>query len=408
MPSFRYSARNQGGVVSGVIHAMDRASAATQLLEQQLEPLTIEPTKKEGGWPHFWDRLFHSNTPNSDDLILFSRQMYALTRSGVPLVRAFQGLQEHAHHHMMKEVMGNIITDLQSGQNLSSALAAHPRVFVPLFTRLVHVGETTGRLDESFHYLSQYLEMDRDARQRIHTALRYPLFVLLAIVIALFVVNYFVIPAFAGVFAKFGAELPLFTRMLIATSQFTKVYWFLMLVVGVGLVQLFLMIIKTPQGRLWWDEKKLALPIVGGILYRIALARLTRTFSMGIRSGLTVVQTLSSIADTIDNTYLDKKLLLMRQGVERGESLIQAAYHSNLFSPLVLQMLSVGEETGEVANMMTEVADFYDREVGYEIKSMSAAVEPILLFVVSILVLLLALGIFLPMWNLGSVAIRPR
>lgn len=408
MPVFHYSARRQEGVVTGVLQAVDLAAAAEQLVAQNLEPLTIEYAKEGGRWFRAWERLRAPRPPGVDALILFSRQMFALTRAGIPLVRAFQGLREHAHHSGLKEAMGKIMEDLQSGRDLSSALAAHPHVFGRIFPRLVHMGETTGRLDESFQQLFQYLEMDRDTRRRVGEALRYPLFVLLAVVMALFVVNYFVIPTFAGLFAKFGAELPLLTRVLVATSQFTQAYWHVIFLGGAGMVYLFSAFTRTRTGRHWWDKKKFALPFVGRILYRAALARLARTFAMGFRSGLTVAQTLNTVGETVDNAFIDRKITKMRQGVERGESLTHAAYHSNLFPPLVLQMLAVGEETGNIETMMSEVADFYDREVAYEIKSLSAAIEPILIFIVSLLVLALALGIFLPMWNLGSVALGRR
>lgn len=408
VPAFRYSARSQNGTVTGIVQAADTTAAATWLLEQKLEPLTIEPLQEGGRWSDVWGGLTGSGVPEAEDLILFCRQMFALTRAGVPLVRAFQGLREHTHCSGLKKALGKMIEDLQSGQELSSAMAAHPRIFGRIFPRLIRVGETTGRLDESFHQLFQYLEMDRDTRQRVRAALRYPLFVLLALAVALFVVNYFVIPSFSGLFDRLGADLPLATRLLIATSQFTQTYWLVVLLGGAGVTHLFLGFIKTPRGRYWWDKKKLGLPLVGTVIYQASLARLARTFSIGFRSGLTVAKTLNTVGETIDNAFMEKKLDTMRQVVERGESLTQAAYHSDLFPPLVLQMLAVGEETGNVEEMMVEVAAFYDREVAYKIKSLSDTMEPVLIVMVSILVLILALGIFLPMWNLGAVALQRR
>ena len=408
MPVFHYSARSHTGLVSGVVRATDMSAAVAQLLEKNLEPLTLKPVSEGGQWRGFWQQLKISRSPDADDLILFSRQMYALTHAGIPLVRAFQGLREHAHRACLKIALEKMIEDLQSGQDLSSAMAAHPHVFGRLFYRLVHVGETTGRLDESFQQLVQYLEIERNTRQQIRAALRYPFFVLLAIVVALFVVNYFVIPAFAGLFAKFGAQLPWATRLLIATSQFTQAYWLVMLLVGVGGSYWGSVFIKSGRGRYWWDKNKLDFPLIGPIIHRVSLARLARMFALGFRSGLTVAQTLNTVSETVDNAFMDRKIYAMRQGVERGESLTQAAYHSDLFPPLVLQMLAVGEETGNIEAMMAEVADFYDREVEYDIKSLTATLEPVLIVVVSLFVLILALGIFLPMWNLGSVALHRR
>lgn len=412
MPVFRYSARGRDGVVAGVVRAVDTAAVAQQLANQHLEPLSIErETAQVGevaGWRHIGHHLGLSRTPPLDDLILFSRQMFALTRAGVPLVRAFQGLQEHTHRADMRDAMGKIIDDLQSGSDLASAMTAHPKVFSRLFPRLIQVGETTGRLEEAFQQLSLYLVRDRDTRHRIRTAIRYPLFVLFALLVALFVINYFVIPAFFSLFARFGAELPFFTRVLMATSHYTQTYGPVMLLGALGGGIFFRQFIHTPRGMYWWDRTTLHLPLVGGIVHHASLARMARTFAMGFQSGLTVTQTLNTVEESVDNLFIRDKLSGMHRGVERGESLTQAAYHSGLFSPLVLQMLAVGEETGGVADMMSEVADFYDRKVAHDIQALSAAIEPILLFGVAILVLILALGVFLPMWNLGSVAFRHR
>lgn len=408
MPVFRYSARNQQTIVSGVVQAADCTAAATQLLAQHLEPLTIDPLPKQNTWLAYQPPWQIHSTPGVDEQIFFSRQMFSLLHAGVPLIRAFQSVREYAHHITLKETLGNVIEALQSGRDLASAMAAYPHIFGRLLPRLIRVGEHTGRLEEAFGQMSQYLERDRDLGRRIQTALRYPLFVLCAALLALFVVNYFVIPAFAGLFAKFGAELPLMTRLLVAMSQFTQTYWPLLLLGVAGSYYGFLALIQTPKGGYWWDRQKLHLPLVGTIIHHAYLARMTRTFAMGTQSGLTVAHTLSMVGETLDNQFMAQKLAKMHERVERGEPITQAAYHSGLFPPMVLQMLAVGDQTGNMGEMLTEVADFYDREVAYAIERLSALVEPILIFIVAIFVLILALGVFLPMWNLGTVALGRR
>lgn len=408
MPIFHYSARFKGRLIHGVLHAFDSGAAAEQLLDQEMEPITIDLGPSTNPWQDWWNRVSLSGWPSVDDVTLFARQMYTLTHSGVPLVRAFQGLQENAINRRMREALGSILSDLQSGKELSSALAEHPNIFGRLFVRLVRVGEQTGHLDESFKQLFEYLEVDKEARRRVKSALRYPMFVMISVVIALFVVNLFVIPAFAGLFSKFGAELPLATRILLVTSSFTKKYWFLIVLGSMVSSYLFVLFLKSKKGRYYWDKKIFTLPIVGSLIHRAVLARLTRTFSLCSRSGLSAVHTLHTVADALDNVYMQEKLLEMCQGVERGESLTQSAYQSGLFTSLILQMMAVGDETGRMDQMMLDMADFYDREVTYEVKAMSAAIEPILTFIVAVLVLILALGIFLPMWDLGSVALRKR
>ncbi|MEO5340942.1 MAG: type II secretion system F family protein [Magnetococcus sp. MYC-9] len=407
MPRFRYAARNRQQIVTGSVQAADCLAAATQLLARRLEPLTIEPQGEEGGeGPLVRLRLW--SPAEEEALILFARQMSALVHAGVPLVRALQGVGEHLHHPAMKKSLREVVAELQSGRDLASALASHPQVFGRLFPRLVRMGEQTGRLEDSFAQMHRYLEMDREIRRRIRTALRYPALVLLTACIALFVVNYFVVPSFAGLFARFGAELPLLTRLLVATSRFTQAYWPVFLLALAGMAYGWTLLLQTRRAALWWDRYKLRLPLVGSIIHRALLARLARTFAMGAHSGLTVSQTLSMVAESLDNRFMAQKLERMNDGVERGETLTQAAYHSGLFPAMVLQMVSVGEQTGRVGEMLVEVAQFYDREVEYEIQTMSALVEPLLIFVVALFVLVLALGIFLPMWNLGAVALGKR
>ncbi len=408
MPAFRYSARSQQLLVSGVVQAADCTAAATQLLAQQLEPLTIDPLRENGLWRSLQPLWQRHAMPGVEERILFSRQMYTLIHAGVPLIRAFQSVREYACHAALKETLGKVIESLQAGRDLASALAAHPQIFGTLLPRLVRVGEHTGRLEDSFQQMSQYLMMDRDLRRRIDTALRYPLFVLCAALFALFVVNYFVIPAFAGLFAKFGADLPLMTRLLVAMSHFTQTYWPALLTVVIGGRYAFSLLTRTRKGRYWWDKQKIYLPLIGSIIHRAYLARLARTFAMGTQAGLTVAQTLNMVRESMDNRFMVQKLATMNERVERGEPLTQAAYHSGLFPPLVLQMLAVGDQTGNMGEMLVDVADFYDREVAYEIEKLSATLEPILIFIVALFVLILALGIFLPMWNLGSVALGRR
>ncbi|MEO5364710.1 MAG: type II secretion system F family protein, partial [Magnetococcus sp. DMHC-8] len=405
VPDFRYSARHQQEIVSGIVQAADSTAAASQLLAQRLEPLTIEPLPAPMPWLLSWPRFIRATTPDREALLLFSRQMAALLQAGIPLIRALHGVRDHLRQATLQAALDKVIEDLQSGRDLATAMAAHPAVFGRLLPRLVRMGEQTGRLDEAFHHLFLYLEMDRDIRRRLRTALRYPAMVLLTAIIALFVVTGFVIPAFAGLFARFGADLPLMTRILMAVSRFIQADWPVLLAGLAGLLYLVPVILRTRVGRDWWDRQILRLPLVGSIIHRALLARLARTFALGARAGLTVAQSLGMVGETLDNRCMARQLATMRERVERGDSMTQAAHHSGLFPPMMLQMLAIGEQTGNLEEMLGEVARFYDREVEYAIQSLSALVEPVLTALVAALVLVLALGIFLPMWNLGSVAL---
>ena len=224
--------------------------------------------------------------------------------------------------------------------------------------------------------------------------------------VALVIVNLFVIPAFAKVFSGFGAELPLMTRVLLGFSGFMVAYWPLMLAGVVGALLAFRAWVGTVRGRYDWDRLSLKFPIAGKILHKAALSRFARSFSLGLRSGVPVMQALSNSAQTVDNSFISRRVEGMRENVERGESLLRASINASIFTPVVLQMVAVGEESGAVDDMMNEVGDMYRQEVEYELKTLGQQIEPILIVMLGIMVLILALGIFLPMWDLGRVAIK--
>lgn len=407
MAQFRYSGRNaQGARVSGLVEAASLDQAANELLAQQITPLQIDAQQADKGadvLQQLLERLRRRRV-ELDELIIFCRQMYSLSKAGVPIIRAIGGLAKSTRNLYLREVLQAVRSDLERGLGLAVAMNVHPRVFNTLFISMVSVGENTGQLDGAFRQLSSYLELERETRKRLKQATRYPLFVLSAMGVALAVINLFVIPAFAKVFEQFKAELPWATRVLIGTSQFFQDYWWLLLILLVGGLYGFLRWTKTEQGALHWDRLKLRLPIVGGIFERIALARFTRTFAMMYRAGVPLLQTLSINSASVGNRHIGQAVLAMREGIERGEALTRTAAASGLFTPLVLQMMAVGEETGALDDLFVEVADFYEQEVDYDLKQLADAIEPILIVAMGVLVLILALGVFLPMWELGSAA----
>jgi MSHA biogenesis protein MshG len=268
---------------------------------------------------------------------------------------------------------------------------------------MVKVGEETGRLEESYFRISEYLAREKETRERIKAALRYPAFVIVAIVVAVGIINVKVIPAFAGLFAKAEVELPWQTRLLMTSSDFFVQWWILMLVGAIGLIIAARIYVKTENGRYQWDHYKLRIPIVGDIIYRATLARFARSFSMGLKSGVPLIQAMTVVSRAVDNEYIGDKIIGMRTGIERGESLTRTAGLTKMFTPLVIQMLSGGEETGQGDDMMVEGAEYYDREVDYDIKNLSSMIEPILIIAIGVMVLILALGVFLPMWDLARV-----
>ena len=407
MSLYRFTGRDaQGGKIIGSREAGSADSLASELLAERITPLTIEEQAQASDSDVFAQlkESLRRKHVDLEELIIFCRQMYSLSKAGVPIIRAIGGLAESSRNLYLREVLQAVRSDLEGGQGMAVALNAHPKVFNTLFVSMISVGENTGQLDQAFRQLSVYLELERETRKRIKQATRYPLFVLSAMAVALVVINLFVIPAFSKVFAQFKADLPWATQILIGTSQFFQEFWWLLALLFGGSLFGFFKWIETDAGALKWDQLKLRLPIVGGIFERIALARFTRTFAMMYKAGVPLLQTLSINSASVGNKYIGQAILGMRESVERGEALTRSASASGLFTPLVLQMMAVGEETGALDDLFVEVADFYEQEVDYDLKQLADAIEPILIVAMGVMVLILALGVFLPMWELGSAA----
>lgn len=405
MPFFAYKVRDADGrLLEGQVEALSAEVLAGQFQASNAIPIKIHeiaaprvPLLARG---FSWRR---KPSVGLDDLILFCRQMYTLCGAGVPLTRALRGLVDTARNPTLGQALDQVVSDLEAGQEFSGALSHHPKVFPPLLCRLVQVGEYTGKLDEVFLQLSVYFEREKDTINRVKQALRYPTIVVVAIGIAIIFISLFVIPAFEKVFASVGAQLPLPTRILLAISGFMLAYWPLLLGGGIALVALLRQALKTEKGRYLWDRAKLKIPLVGDIILRSTLVRFSRGFNMSFGAGVPLTQALGFTARAVDNLFVGEKIEAIRNGVERGDTLTRSATQTEMFTPLVLQMLAVGEETGAIDTMLEDVAVFYEREVEYDLKNLSSSIEPILIVLIGAMVLVLALGVFLPMWNLSTV-----
>lgn len=396
---------NRGEAVDGQLEAMTEGGVADQLKTIGVAPVYIALAKAvaETNTESWFDRL--NRKPIVDeDLMIFSRQMYTLNKAGVPILRAFSGLQASATKPAMVDLLKDIRASLDQGRELSAAMARHQDLFGGFYISMIRVGEMTGRLTEVFLRLNEHMEFERDVRERIKQATRYPIFVIVAMAIAVVILNIFVIPVFAKVFAGFNAQLPLITRGLLGFSAWMIKWWPLLIAGCVGAAFAWRAYLRTVEGRYRWDARKLKLPIIGEIILKATLARFARSFALSSQSGVPLVQALTVVAQTVDNAFIGARIEQMRDGIERGESISRCAAATGVFTPVVLQMINVGEETGELDNLLFEIAGMYERETDYNIKGLSAAIEPILLAVIGVLVLLLALGVFLPLWNLGQAA----
>jgi len=408
---FAYKGRDgRGNLVEGTLDGDDSGFIASQLMNTGITPVEIIRFRGlvvgAAGKPGWIKRWLTEKPVSRMDLMLFSRQMYTLLKAGVPIMRALAGLQESTQNPAFSLLLQDLRESLDSGRELSTAMRRHPKVFSPFYVSMVQVGEMTGMLDETFIRLFDYLEFERDMRERIRTAMRYPSFVVTAMVIAMVIINLFVIPAFAKVYAGFHAQLPTITRMLIGFSGFMVEYWLLMLAVLAATIVGLRFYINTPDGRFKWDKYKFKLPVVGTIILKATLSRFARGMALSFRSGMPILQGMNVVSMVVDNDFMRSRIEQMRDGVERGESILRTAVAAEVFNPVVLQMIAVGEESGDMDGMMFEVAGMYEREVKYDVASLSAKIEPILIVALGIMVLILALGVFLPMWDLGRAALH--
>ena len=406
MPIFSYRARgNRGDAIEGTIDANSVDAAAAQLIDGGLTPVDIHPHIERAGYNINLDELF-SKPIEPGDLIQFSRQMHSMLRAGVPIFRALNGLATTTANPSMQKTLRDVAAALEAGRSMSDAMAQHPDVFSVFYISMVRVGETSGKLVDIFRQLAHYLDREKENRKRIKSALRYPIFVFAAIAIALSIITIFVIPAFSNMFASFGAELPFATKILLSVSNFMVAHWSTLLF-GIGLAVIGLRYyINTDDGRYRWDKIKLSIPLTGPVIYKALLARFSQLFSMSLNSGVPLITALTVVSHALNNSYLEDRILGMRAGIEQGKSLSTVAASSGIFDALVMQMLAVGEEAGTVTELLDEIADYYEREVEYSTERMSAAIEPILTLVIGGLVLVMAMGVFLPMWDLASAALK--
>ncbi len=413
MPRYSYTGRAASGAVSGELDGADASAVAAQLQSRGVTPLQITAQRGAAARPAKGAASNALSLPGwfepqlqPADLMLFSRQLHTLLRAGVPILRALAGLQESAVNQKMKQTLANVRRSLESGIELSMCFAQQGGVFDNFYVSMVRVGEMTGQLDAVFMRLFKHLEFEGFMHQQVKAAVRYPTFVIIAMAMAVGVINTLVVPAFANVFKSFNAELPLATRLLVASSEFTLNYGWLVGLLGVAGFFVLRHWKAQPAGRRTWDRLKLRAPLAGPIVQKATLSRFARSFSLALKSGVPIEQALSVVAQTVDNAHIARKIEGMREAVERGDTILRSAIASGVFTPVVLQMIAVGEETGAIDELMEEIAELYTNEVQYELKTLSQQIEPILIIFLGALVLLLALGVFLPLWDLGRVSLK--
>ena len=408
MHTYVYEGRNKfGEKMRGRIESANPRAVAKWLIDAEIAPTRILPAPQPAPQPEWFTKLTRQDRVPTLQVQLLTRQLGNMVRSGMPLLQAIEGIQRSTENKALARMLLDVRADLDKGSDLSTALSRHPNVFDGFYVNMVRVGEAAGKLDEAFRALFQQLEFERDIEKRLKSAVRYPIFVLTALAIGMTLLMLFVIPTFAATYKSMKAELPAITQVLIAISNFMRSQWWVLVLIGLAIAFLFHKWTSTPRGHYVWDRSKARLPIIGGIISKAAVARFCRNFAMASRAGVPLVAAVELAARVTGNEFYRQRLLQMRRGMERGESLTRVAAMTGVFTPLELQMIGVGEATGELNDMMDEMARIHAEDVAYDASKLSESVEPILLGAMGVLVGILLLGVFTPLWNLGQTMLHP-
>ena len=393
MAIYNYKARDRHGkLIAGRIESVSPISAEKQIEELKLIPISVEESASFS-WGDFFP-VFQSISKK--DVIVFSRQLATLYQSGVPLTKSLDSLMEFARNKKFKEILAEIKRDVESGQTLSKSFAKHPKVFSEIYVNMVEVGETSGLLYDILVRLALLMEKDMAVRAKVKSATFYPKIVVSAIIIAVVILVGFVIPKFAMLYKSFNVPLPLETRILVAISNFFVSYWYIVLIASAALFAGVKFYLNSSAGRLWWDEHKLKIPIFGSIFYKSMMSQFTRIFGLLFQSGLPVNRAFELIRNAVNNKFFTNKIDEIQSDVTRGESITNSFKNSKIFSGIIIQMVSVGEETGHIDEMLGKVADYFDEDLDHQLSMLQASIEPVLLTIIFGMVLFLALAIYLP------------
>lgn len=390
-----------GRIVEGTINAVDENGVYQQLSEEHLVPIAIQPAVKKKT-----DLLarFFSGGVKDEDLIIFTRQLSAMLKAGIPIMQSFDILRDQTEKPAFKDVLTEVSRSLTGGARLSEALAEFPHVFSPEYVNIVISGETGGDLVQALTNMAVWLEHELEMKTAIKSALRYPIMVIIALIAASMLMVMFVVPRFAGFFAQYTATLPLPTRILIAANNIFQHYWFLLLIIVILAAAAVFFLLRVKEIRLKYDKMKFHLKIIGPIYTKIMISRFARIFSMLVRNGIPALKGMEVAAEVVTNTYFKELLLKVKQSIQDGGTIADGFFNNMpVFPPMVTNLIAVGEKTGSLDNMLEQVVDFYDMEINYTLKNLTAMIEPIITLVIGVGVLFLALAILLPVWNMSQV-----
>src|SRR6266436_3835916 len=398
MASFVYVARETGSgreVRSSVEAATEQAAIAALLNRNMLVVSIQEKVGKKG--------KTSGGRVGLGDLVIFTRQLATMVDAGLAMVQSLQGLAEQTTHKIMRDVIKDVCTRVEGGDSFSEALQKHPKVFNRLYVCMVAAGEKGGLLAEILARLATYLENTNRLRKKVKSAMMYPVVVtIVAILITIFLLVK-VVPVFGEIFASFGADLPGPTLALVAISSFVKRYLIFLIVAGGGAVYAWLYFIKTPVGRQFWDARRIKLPIFGVIAHKICLARFTRTLASLIRSGVPILEVMQIVSQTVGNVIMEKAIKTAAVDIERGESISASLGKHAIFPSMIIRMITAGEQTGKIDNMLERVSDFLDEEIETTLAGLTALIEPILIVVLGVVIGGMVICMFLPIFKMPEI-----
>jgi type IV pilus assembly protein PilC len=394
MARFTYKARNwEGKIVQNEIDGDSKEAVVAKLRERGYFVTSIAEKKAE--------LVLFQKKVKSSEISIFARQFATMIGAGVPLVRCLSILSQQCENPRFKDIINKVRTDVEAGANLSRALQNHPKVFSNLFINLVKAGEAGGILDEILDRLANYLESSEQLKQKVKGALTYPVVVMcIAVGVVVFLIT-FVLPSFEAIFKDMGeAKLPAPTRILLGLSAFMNQYFIFLVIAFVAAVFTGKKFFETEKGIRFMDTNLLKMPALGPMLRKVAVAKFTRTLGTLIASGVPILQALEVTADTAGNVVISDAINKTRVSIREGESIAEPLRQSKVFPPMVVQMIAVGEETGELDGMLSKIADFYDSEVDTAVKGLTSIIEPLVIVFMGVVIGGIVMAIFMPMLEL--------
>ncbi|MBM3244263.1 MAG: type II secretion system F family protein [Candidatus Omnitrophica bacterium] len=397
MPNFKYRARDKfSRAVSGTIAASGEDEAAKKLQDMGYVPISVEKARDFSAH----DLLKKFKSVKLEEVNVFTRQLYSLQKAGVPLLSSLEVIAIQSKNMYFRSVIEEIAANIRSGNSFSASLRKYPKIFDEVYVSMVKAAESGGNIANILERLSALLEQDIDTRARIKSATRYPLLAFVVLCIGFLIMVTFVIPRFSVIYGQFNAELPLPTRVLIMINLLIRKFWFLFITLIIAGFIGFRKFIRSGFGRPIWDNFKLKVYVLGPLMQILIMSRFARITSLLMKSGVPILEILDLVANTSGNIIIARAIRNVKESVNQGRGISEPMKASGLFPPVVVQMVAIGEQTGKVDELLLSVADYYDRESSYMIKNLSTYIEPALIFVLGIMVLVMALAIFLPMWNL--------